>query len=101
MTNDHTAMLKRGTRAPILAIKVVVMKIKYLEIRKFDILDDLVTLCRDQNHVISDKSREELLNLRLLERSDTAFIVPDTTRDIILSMTLGRGRAMRFVNPIK
>jgi hypothetical protein len=96
---EQTVILNSGTRAPILTVKYVAMKILYLK-RKEGVLQDLVNLCRNPNYQVSAKSQEELLSLRIIERSGTGFIVPKTTSDIVLSMALGDGPTLRFVTPI-
>lgn len=102
--DDPTKMvtLKNGTSEVASLVAVTMQSINKLTEDGFGVaVFELVTLCRDRNHVPFGNTGDKLKAFSLASENDGKWTVHDSIRNIVLSAASGEGMNVEVGNPIQ
>ena len=94
-----TVRLKNGAEVAEAVIKIVMMSINCLLQNNETAARELVMLCRDPKHQLTENAVGDLAAIGLVERRDDRYIVDEMSCQIVLSSAEGEGEEIKFETP--
>ena len=96
-----TVELKNGTIHLTSFVSSIRSAIQHLLYNEPIAFNELVQLCRNQDHPIWEPSTRVLIEYPLLTKTATGFVVHDGIRNIVLSATEGDEPNLKLVSPVR
>jgi hypothetical protein len=100
LESGETVLLRTGIEEvkPLVKITMVILKRLYEE--KPIVLYELAQLCRDRDHEPWGKCGDDLVERKLIQKTENGYHVHDSIRNIVLAAIDGEGVDMVLRSPL-